>query len=179
MTPLSPAVISKVPGGLLGFFGIKNGGQYPQSIAAFIQPTLELGPMLAANYHENLATSPIAAVGFVTTTFTVGGLAAVVPASEIWWVSALSIQTFTGVGDAITGSAEIRSTQTGGASVWHRAVSPEFTQGASLTRTLPGLLGDGIWCTPGDTFGFWYSAVTNASGTAQTSMQLKVTRFPF
>jgi hypothetical protein len=176
---LSPAVISKLPIGLLGFFGIKNGGQYPQSIIPAIQPTLELGPILAANYNENLAVSPIAALGFVTGNFISSGLPAVVPTSELWWVSSISMQTFTGVGDAITGAAEIRNTQTGSASVWHRAVGPEFTQGASLTRTLPCALDTrGFWAQPGDTFGFWYSAVTNASGTAQTSLQLRITRFP-
>jgi hypothetical protein len=176
---LSPAVISKLPIGLLGFFGIKNGGQYPQSIVAAIQPTLELGPILAANYNEMLAVSPIAALGFVTGNFVASGLAAVVPASELWWVSSISLQAFTGAGDSMTGAAEIRNTQTGSASVWHRAVSPEFTQGANLTRTLPCALDTtGFWAQPGDTFGFWYSAVTNASGNAQTSLQLRVTRFP-
>jgi hypothetical protein len=178
VTPLSPAVISKLPIGLLGFFGIKNGGQYPSSIGQVIEPNLDLGGILAANYNEKLAVSPIAALGFVTGNFLASGLPAVVPAAELWWVSACSLQTFTGVGDSFTGALELRANQTGGASVWHRALSAEFTQGASLTRTLPGIHTDGFWAGPGDTFGIWYSAVTNASGTAQTSVQLQITRFP-
>jgi hypothetical protein len=178
VSALSPAVISKLPIGLLGFFGIKNGGQYPQSIVPAIQPTLELGPILAANYNESIAVPCTAALGFVTGNILASGLAAVVPASELWWVSAVSVQTFTGAGDSFTGALELRAQQTGGASVWHRALSPEYTQGASLTRTLPGSQPDGFWAQPGDTFGVWYSAVTNATGTATMSVQLRITRFP-
>ena len=179
MTPLSPAVISKLPLGLLGFFGIKNGGQYPQSIVPAISPVLDLSGLLAANYNEKLAVPCTAALGFVTGNVLASGLPAVVPAAELWWVSAVSLQTFTGAGDSFTGALELRANQTGGASVWHRALSAEFTQGASLTRTLPGIHTDGLWAGPGDTFGVWYSASTNATGTATTSVQLQITRFPF
>ena len=179
MTPLSPAVISKLPLGLLGFFGIKNGGQYPQSIGDTIVPTLGMGDMLAANYRELVTVAPIAALGFVTANLSGGALPAVVPASELWWVQSVSVMSFTGVGDSISGSMEARNNQTGGASVWHRALSPLITQAASLTALHPGTHTDGLWLSPGDTIGFWYAAVTNASGTAQMSGQLSIVRFPF
>jgi hypothetical protein len=175
---LTPAVISKVPAGLLGFFGIKNGGQYPQSIVPTIAPTLDLSGILAANYNENFAVPCVAALGFVTANILASGLPAVVPSGELWLVTALSVQSFTGVGDSMTYSIEIRGTQNGSASAWHRALSPEYTQGASLTRTLIGTL-DPVWLQPGDTLGCWFSAATNASGTAQASLQVKASRFPF
>lgn len=178
MTPLSPAVISKLPIGLLGFFGIKNGGQYPQSIVPAIQPTLELAGILAANYNESITVAPIAALGFVTANIGASGLPAVVPAAELWWVSSLSAFAFTGVGDSITGTVEVRGLQSGSASVWHRAVTSEFTQGASLSKLHPTTAPEGFWMQPGDTVGVWFSAVTNASGTAQVSVQLRITRFP-
>ena len=177
MTTLSPAVVSKVPAGLLGFFGIKNGGQYPQSVVPTIAPVLDLAGILAANYNENFSVPCIAALGFVTGNVLATGLPAVVPASELWWVSALSQNSFTGVGDAMTWSVEARGTQAGSASVWHRCLSNEFTQAASLNRILPAE--GGVWLQPGDTIGCWFSAATNASGNAQVSIQLKVTRFPF
>lgn len=176
---LTPAVISKLPLGLLGFFGIKNGGQYPQSIVPTIAPTLEMGGILAANYNENVSVPCIAALGFVTGNILASGIAAVVPASELWWVSALSFQSFTGAGDAMTYSVELRGTQAGSASQWHRALSGEFTQAANLNRILPGVHTEGFWAQPGDTFGVWFSAATNASGNAQVSLQLKLSRFTF
>ena len=176
---LTPAVISKLPLGLLGFFGIKNGGQYPQSIIPTIGPTLEMAGILTANYNEMVTVAPIAALGFVTANLGGGAVPAVVPAGELWFVSACSVFAFTGAGDTITGTAEVRNNQTGLASVWHRAITSEFTQGASLSKLHPGILPAGFWAQPGDTFGFWYSAVTNASGTAQSSLQLRISRFPF
>lgn len=179
MTPLTPAVISKLPLGLLGFFGIKNGGQYPQTIAEVIAPTLEMDGMLAANYRELIAVSPIAALGFVTANIGASGLPAVVPASELWWVQAVSVLAFTGAGDSFTGTIELRNTQSGSASQWHRALSSPITQGANLSTLHPGTHVDGFWASPGDTFGIWYAAATNASGTAQMSINLSLTRFPF
>lgn len=179
MTPLTPAVISKLPLGLLGFFGIKNGGQYPQSIGEVIVPTLGMADMLAANYRELVTVAPIAALGFVTANLSGGAVPAVVPAGELWWVSAVSVFSFTGAGDSISGSLEVRNNQTGSPSVWHRALSPLITQAASITALHPGTHIDGLWLSPGDTIGFWYAAVTNATGTAQMSAQLAITRFPF
>lgn len=179
MTPLTPAVVSKLPLGLLGFFGIKNGGQYPQSLVPTIAPTLDMAGILVANYNENLSVPVAAAIGFQTANILASGLPAIVPASELWWVSALSVQSFTGVGDSMTYSVELRGTQAGSASQWHRALSAEITQAASLNRLLPGVHVGGFWAQPGDTFGCWFSAATNASGTATASIQLKVTRFPF
>ena len=178
MTPLTPAVISKLPLGLLGFFGIKNGGQYPQSIVPDIQPVLDLADQLAANYRELVFVAPIAALGFVTANL--NGSAATpgaVPAGELWFVQAASVFAFTGVGDSFTGTLEVRNSTTGLASAWHRALSNTITLAASTTQLHPGI--SGVWLSPGDTIGFWYSAATNASGTAQMSAQLSIVRFPF
>lgn len=177
--PLTPAVISKLPLGLLGFFGIKNGGQYPQSIVPAIAPTLDMSGILAANYHENIAVPVLAAIGFQTANILASGLPAVVPPAELWWLSEIAVNSFTGAGDTITYSLEARNTQNGSASVWHRVLSPEYTQGASLNRMLQGNRPDGVWLSPGDTLGAWFSVATNASGTATASIQAKLTRFPF
>lgn len=176
---LTPAVLSKLPLGLLGFFGIKNGGKYPQYIVPEIQPTLELADILAVNYNEMVAIPCLAALGFVTGNILATGLPAVVPASEVWFVSSLTVLTFTGVGDSMTGTVEVRNTQTGSASAWHRALTMEFTQAASLTKLHPSVMTDGFWAQPGDTFGTHFSAFVNASGTATASIQAKFTRFPF
>ena len=177
MNGLTPAVISKLPLGLLGFFGIKNGGQYPQSINPTIAPTLDMAPILSANYRELVFVAPIAALGFVTANLNGGALPGAVPAGELWYVQAASVFAFTGVGDAITGTLEVRNSTTGLASAWHRALSSVITVGASTTQLHPGI--SDVWLTPGDTIGFWYSAATNASGTAQMSAQLAINRFPF
>lgn len=172
---LTPAVVSKLPLGLLGFFGIKNGGQYPQSIAPQFMPTLELMGLLGANYHENVGSAPLvpSVVGFNQTTITV-------PASEIWLVHSISAFEFTGPGDSYTeGSLVARSTQTGTGSNFHRALSDTFSMPAgNASRVSPGRPGP-FWLAPGDQVGAFFLGIVNASTTCQMSPQIEFTRFPF
>jgi len=178
-SPLTPAVISKLPLGLLGFFGIKNGGQYPQSVIPNIQPTLEQLQILACNYHENITVG----IGGITTTGFQGAVVPdplTIPPSEIWYVSSVTCEPVTFVGDAVVASAVVRSKASNTASNWYRAISPEYTTGASQFRNLPGTFENGNqWFYPGDEFGAWIVSFTNASGDATFGLQLEVTRFPF
>lgn len=179
--PLSPAVLSKLPLGLLGFFGIKNGGQYPQSLGTVISPTLEQLPILAANYHLNFAmssTAPI--VGFTAATNLSTGFPSVVPSGELWYVSALSFRIFTGAGDSITVTPQVRGQQASApaGNTWDLATGPMTTQAASLNTLHPGSR-SGFWLAPGDTFGIWCTALVNASGNTQVSQQVQVSVFPF
>lgn len=178
---LTPAVISKLPLGLLGFFGIKNGGQYPQSLGNVILPQLDMAGILNANYHENLG-STTGAGGFTATGFkqlldTVTAAAIVVPASELWYVSDVTAFAFTGAGDSFTATLAVRGTQAGSASNWHRAVSPEVTAVASQSRLIMGA--SGFWLAPGDQIGAWVTAFVNATGNAQMSWNFSITRFNF
>lgn len=177
---LAPRGLSKLPLGLLGFFGVKNGGDYPQEIGSVIVPTLALEGLLAINYAEKLAVSCVAPAGaaIVAGVVVATGLPAVVPANENWFVASVSAAAFTGVGDSWTGSGMRQSRQTGAASNWHHVITPEITNAASQNRMLPGAYPDGFWAGPGDSFVWNYSASVNASATAQASMQLSIVRFP-
>lgn len=176
---LTPAVLSKLPLGLLGFFGIKNGGQYPQTLLAHIQPVLEQLPLLCVNYHENIVGNLIAAgLGFQQQNAVVGGLPLIVPPGEIWRVNHFTSGPFTGAGDSITFTAGVQSRQNGSASAWNLAIAGPFTQGASLSQVLPNNYGP-FWVGPGDIFGYWVSALVNASGTTQVTSNVSITRFPF
>lgn len=181
---LTPAVISKLPLGLLGFFGIKNGGQYPQSLAPFIQPTMRMEGILQANYHDNVGSTTgaggITATGFkqLLDTLPGSGLPLIVPAGELWFVKDVTAVAFTGAGDSFTGSLVVRNTQTGVGSNFHRAVSAEIVQAASQFRQLPGVLTD-FWLQPGDQIGAWITAFVNASTTASLGWNFQRTVFPF
>ena len=180
-TTLSAAVISRLPLGLLGFFGIKNGGQYPQTIGNVILPQLEMQGILHANYHENLGSTTgaggITALGFKQLNDTVTGLPLIVPASELWFVGCVTAVVFTGVGDSFTGTLMVRATQAGSASAWNRAVSDEITAVASQGRNLPAQRD--FWLAPGDQIGAHISAFVNASGTAQLAWNFELTRYTF
>jgi len=178
---LTPAVLSKLPLGLLGFFGIKNGGQYPQSLGNVVLPQLDVLPLLQANYHENLAggagAGGITAIGFKQMLDPATTVAVIVPAAEIWYVNNITGTLFTGVGDSFTGSLVVRSRQNGSASNWHRSVSEQFTQAANLFSLFQGQRE--VWLSPGDELGVWTTAFVNASGNLGVGWQFEVTRFVF
>ena len=181
MTILTPPVISKLPLGLLGFFGIKNGGQYPQTLGTSIAPTLELAELLAANYHSNLVY--IAAptlVGFAQATSAIAGIPQAVPDNEIWYISSCSMHLTTGAGDAYNATPVVRGFQANGASAWYRVLAQSFTIGAStnIMYPCPFTENGSRWLAPGDIFGFWGNSITLATNIA-INIQVAVTRFPF
>lgn len=177
---LSPAVISKLPLGLLGFFGIKNGGQYPSTIGNVILPHLDMADILAANYHERLGLqSLITATGFNNSTVVATTLPAIVPASELWYLSHASIVSSTLAGDAVVYTPVVRNTQSGSASASTRALGDQRTQAASQLQVHPLTFVNGTrWLVPGDQIGIWTTSFTLATG-INLSIQLGITRFPF
>lgn len=98
--------ISKLPLGLLGLLGIKNGGAYPRELAGFYQPMLELLPWIAAaNFEEaNFAQNAVAAAGNAGAFST----AVQVPQTELWYVQFASLRVFTAAGEAFSGYLAVR-----------------------------------------------------------------------
>lgn len=172
--------LSKLPLGLLGFFGIKNGGEYPQAIGNTIIPQLDMAGLLQAAYIERFVGSyTLAATGFQAATYVAGGTGTVqVPQSETWALVASSFNIFTGAGDAFLGSPCIKSTQFGSSSNWIRLLRDPTNQAASLNtmnttivQALP------LWMSPGDVLGFNVQTFTNASTTAQVTQHFGILRF--
>lgn len=182
MPELNPRGLSKLPLGLLGFFGIKNGGEYPQVIANFHQPTLDMSGLLQAAYPERHVVSVSAGfvAGFVQGTIVATGLPAVVPAAETWMLWADSFGIFTGAGDAFLGGPAIKSFQTGTGSSWTRMLRDPTTQAASLTTLYTTIVqSPPIWLSPGDQLGINVQTFTNASATLTVTQHIGIVRFPF
>lgn len=76
--PLTPPPINKLPLGLLGFLGIKNGGRYPQSLQADLQPSFELQNWyLQTNSTSAQLNGSVSSIGFNANWWTV-------PQGETW-----------------------------------------------------------------------------------------------
>lgn len=184
-TPLTPAVISKLPLGLLAYFGIKNGGQYPRFIGDTIEPIMDqLGLLLAANQIERYAVTAnvTAAAGFKQGNWA-GGVpftgAAVVPAGEVWCLQSATFVLATNAGDTATVSAVVQGFQTGSATNWYRLIAPQQTQTGVLTQYYPtNVQAFPLWLSPGDNFGFIASAMTVAVGVTG-SLNIAFARFAF
>jgi len=134
--------INKLPLGLLGFLGIKNGGRYPQELASVLAPTWDLSSLyLNANAENRVDVVAIAALGsqaFFT-----------VPTGEAWMVLLASAATGT-LGAGVT--IELGLQTTDAAALVTIATSP--MSGARTVGARCAInLADPIFLGPGSTFG--------------------------
>jgi hypothetical protein len=98
-TPLTPPVMSRLPLGLLGFLGVKNGGVYPQFLQNTVQSTWDLLELIAANHSKDeTLTVPITALNLNV----VAAGVPTVPQGEVWYVSQVGGLLTTAVGDTVT-----------------------------------------------------------------------------
>ncbi len=89
-----PASINKVPAGLLGFLGIKNGGENPTQLESQLRTSVDLWPLYQAGYGEIVS----AAINVAAAGFPVGGAPFTVPDNQYWWCFEYSIQSNTALG---------------------------------------------------------------------------------
>lgn len=171
-----PGTISKLPLGLLGFLGLKTGGEYPRELAGFYQPTLDLTALLiGANFEENNpGLGAVPAVGNAGSYST----AQQVPQTEIWIATLICHRITTGVGEAWNGYIALRRFPTSSPNVVH-----------ALTETLPAAIGASatgipqlvqprgapLVLGPGDEVCIFSTAVT---GAPQVRPHLRFARFP-
>lgn len=155
--------INKLPLGLLGFLGIKNGGEYPQELSNVLSPVWDLGPLyMNANAENQVAALAIAGIGsqaFFT-----------VPNGEAWYVLIASAATGTlGAGQTI----ELALQTTDAAGLVTVAVSPmsgSRTAGQRCAQALPSP----VYCGPGSTFGI--NATQFAAGPINVTCAVRFAR---
>lgn len=140
--------ISRIPAGLLGFLGIKNGGEYPQEIAKILAPTWELRE-LYLEYGAQLggATGSVNAAGYLAV--------ATCPPGEVWCLHDIGCSFDVGAAEAWNGSL-CRSSTSGGTTVPISASSsvPASTRVVTIAPHVP------VYLTPGENLGLLTLAVT-------------------
>lgn len=80
--------LQRLPFGLLGFFDLKNGGQYPQDLDPRLGPTLDLTPWYLETNAEILAMPAALAIAAGNNISAV----TIVPNTEWWYVADYFIQ---------------------------------------------------------------------------------------
>lgn len=159
LIPRGSGAISTLPLGLLGFLGIKNGGEYPRELAGYYQPMFDLLDLLAANEAEEIHFAN-QAIGVAAGNMQAFSTPAQVPQTEVWLVRLFAARIVTGAGDALRGNLVCR--RAGVPSPGNvLALSETFAAGASTfdywtANTLP------FWLGPGDELGVWVSSFTAA-----------------
>lgn len=91
---LTPPTINRQPVGLLDFFGLKNGGKYPQQLASTLAPTIDLLRLYEADVEEFISDGVSVEAGTAIGNFNFGGATnrpGIVPQNELWHVLEYSI----------------------------------------------------------------------------------------
>jgi hypothetical protein len=166
--------VTKLPLGLLGFLGIKTGGQYPSELLGSYQPVLDLLPLLiGANFEDlNPGLTPLPAAGNAGS-FSAGFAT---PQTEVWISTLFGARVTTGGGEAWTGFLALRRFPVSSPSVVH-PLSDLYTVGAS-TGSFPlstKYVGWPMVIGPGDELCIFTVSMT---GNPQVRGHLRFGRFP-
>lgn len=98
---MTPTPINRLPNGLLGFLGIKNGGRYPDQMGTTLAPTWDLSDLYLGTNVEVATNGPNA-----TGTNFVGHHT--VPQGQIWYVFEFGVfSTVLIAGQALRGSIAV------------------------------------------------------------------------
>lgn len=159
-TQSPPTPINKLPDGLLGFLGIKNGGQAPAALPPILSPTIDLTGWYLRSYltRAKLTAGP-PAVGSISQV----GVTAV-PAGETWYVHRFSASVNIPAGDAIRFSIGLSQAQ---------GFAPDDYESLAVNQTSTGLTGSAalewtvascgdFWLRPGEQLAIMTLAKTGA-----------------
>lgn len=138
--------VQSLPAGLLGLLGIKNGGQNPNGLAGFLQPTLDLFTlyMLGQLQRKQETITVPAGAGVITRATTL-----VVPQGKFWYVQEAQVSVAS-VGAAPPLDLTAFSIDPQGNVSFVRNLRPVGGIVANGSWTL-GL--QGMWMRPGDAWG--------------------------
>lgn len=155
--------INRIPWGLLGFMGIKNGGRNPSALADFVQPGWDLSELYLQTNSEFFSTSGnINALGY--------NLGFSSSLAEVTWVHGYSVVTSTLTAGQTLNACIMVADQNGITGVAYGNLQ---TQAAPGNRFLLALERPVI-LSPGQQIGFYVSNV--AAGPIAYTTQIRVSR---
>lgn len=165
MLPGQPP-INRLPGGLLSFLGIKNGGRTPQVLSEQLAPTFSLVDWyLQTNSLSLQQNGNVTAVGFNANWFTV-------PSGETWAVLSTMVNSQAALGAGVTiafGGAWIRSALQVLPSPL-TLMSPSFTTGAVAVAASAPAGAAVTFVPPGGVIGVYCSALV--AGPVNTTLTI-------
>ncbi len=139
-----PAIINRVPPGLLNLLGLKQTGRNPSSMAEFVQPIMELRDWYFAASQQVTTGSAVPA----NSAFQAVTIPITVPQDETWYVLQLSALLTRDAAAVATLTAWLQYNWGGGPAVRASSVAESSRVGARITMEGPR----GLFLPPGTTF---------------------------
>lgn len=161
-----PTAINRLPLGLLGFLGIKNGGQYPTDLNQVLQPVWDL-QLLYASANSDILSQTTAVNALGTLSFT----NLTVPNGEAWLVMQLDAKSTTLTAGQTLQHAIVITDPAVTTSLVVSDSSPVATNGM---RTAVGIQRD-LWLGPGFQIGTLTEQI--AAGPINVTMGVRLARF--
>lgn len=143
MNPLTPPSINRIPGGLLGFLGIKNGGRNPDALAGYVQGCMDLTDWYLQTNRLYMRTGiNIAALNF-TNFYTA-------PPGEFWYIQHASfITSVLGAGQTIQAVPCVQDAS------GLRQVAVADTPAAATVGAVFSVQARDFWVMPGESLGIY------------------------
>lgn len=155
--------INRIPQGLLGFLGIKNGGRYPQELSPTLAPVVDLFDHYS-NTNREYQTASVAVAALGQTNFHT------VPVGQWWYCCHASLFTATiGAGAAYAGVLCMIDAS-GLVTTMLSSVSPAAGPGAVYTAQARQ-----FWLGPGESLGVYTTGLT--AGPISTGVSVAFARY--
>lgn len=148
-------VVQRIPNGLLGWFGIKNGGVNPTDVSATLDPSIDmLEWYLLGDVETAQVTFSTNALGFNS--------GVQVPAGEWWYLHSASVLVTVPAAGNITVACGTSFQGAGGGSNAHRF--GDFINSSNPTDTMLAVYNGGIFLPPGARVGMYLTRNTGLAG---------------
>jgi hypothetical protein len=160
--------INRIPSGLLGFLGIKNGGRYPQQLSDVLMPTVNMAPWYIQTNIQSRRATPVnvTAVGFTSYLQ--------VPAGELWAITAAQWNSNAVLGAGVSLRGFVAAAQIDGVGFAGAALGPYAAMTAGEVFVSGSTLQNPLILPPLTEVGFFASLVT--AGPVAGALQLWYTR---
>lgn len=171
--------IQIVPPGLLGFLGIKNGGENPHVLGNVLLPSMDVRDWYLQGRAEQISVGPWNLVAGAGVGYN-NGVTGAVPDKEFWYVHHASLVAST-IAAADRVSFGIAAQNIGGVAAQGTIVYSEPYNNSGVARTTvtsPVAVARGFFLPPGSNLGAWVVENQQAVGPASLVLNMRVTRLP-
>lgn len=153
---MSGPVIQRVPPGLLGYFGIKNGGMNPTNVSNTLLPQLDMLDWYMMGSVSGLSTGGLVNAIGLTTYFTV-------PDGEYWYVHGVTARATVAAAGRVRMRAAAAIPFVSTLNIYQAG---PLAESSVATDDVTSTIQESFWAPPGARFGLYVEGFTGAFSAA-------------